>query len=445
MGAEKLNKKRSGALVGGIFLILAVPVCGIQVPVQAFFFLAWIYVILFLEANSYSWNELQEAMVHSCTRAVSPIFFLLCAGAMTGIWNLSGTIPGLTYTGILWIRPEWYPVTAYAGCFLFSFLTGSVFSSCGTMGILFLNIGTSMGYEEKIAAAVIIAGAFCGYGISPMSDFVNLLSSSVEIELAKTLKAERNSIIPTICVCLAGCFYVGWKNAELAGISIQESSKMMQIFEEMCLGMPVYIPAAVVLIFMLMRKNAMHALMAGCVSGMAVAFFYQKYRWQTILNVLWNGPDQGSYFHSGGISSMAGTVLLFLLAFSLFGMLEKSGAIRCMMQPLFKWADTEKKGNIAAILFAFVVNVFSASAMCSLVISVSCLMSVYDEKGWKREKMIHSLFLGALYMSLLVPWHSNVVTPMGLLGVAQGGACIFWIVPVLEVVCYLLTFVFSHK
>ena len=94
MGAEKLNKKRSGALVGGIFLILAVPVCGIQVPVQAFFFLAWIYVILFLEANSYSWNELQEAMVHSCTRAVSPIFFLLCAGAMTGIWNLSGTIPG---------------------------------------------------------------------------------------------------------------------------------------------------------------------------------------------------------------------------------------------------------------------------------------------------------------------------------------------------------------
>ena len=46
MGAEKLDKKRSGALVGGIFLILAVPVCGIQVPVQAFFFLAWIYVIL---------------------------------------------------------------------------------------------------------------------------------------------------------------------------------------------------------------------------------------------------------------------------------------------------------------------------------------------------------------------------------------------------------------
>ena len=73
------------------------------------------------------------------------------------------------------------------------------------------------------------------------------------------------------------------------------------------------------------------------------------------------------------------------------------------------------------------------------------MMPVYDEKGWKREKMIHSLFLGALYMSLLVPWHSNVVTPMGLLGVAQGGACIFWIVPVLEVVCYLLTFVFSHK
>ena len=445
MGAEKLDKKRSGALMGGIFLILAVPVCGIHVPVQALFFLTWIYAILFLEANSYSWNELQDAMAHSCTRAVSPIFFLLCAGAMTGIWNLSDTIPGMTYAGILWIRPEWYPVTAYAGCFLFSFLTGSVFSSCGTMGILFLNIGTSMGYGEKIAAVVIIAGAFCGYGISPMSDFVNLLSSSVEIDPVKTLKAERNSIIPTICICLAGSFWVGWKNAELAGVSIQESGKWMEIFGEMRLGMPVYLPAAVVLIFMLMRKNAMYALMAGCVSGMAVAFFYQKYQWQTILNVLWSGPDQAAYFHSGGISSMAGTVLLFLLAFSLFGMLEKSGAIRCMMQPLFKCADTEKKGNMAAVLFAFVVNVFSASAMCSLVISVSCLMPVYDEKGWKREEMIQSIFLGSLYMSLLVPWHSNVVMPLGLLGMAQGGVCIFGIVPIVALVCYLLTFVFSHK
>ena len=39
MGAEKLNKKRSGALVGGIFLILAVPVCGIQVRCRHSFFL----------------------------------------------------------------------------------------------------------------------------------------------------------------------------------------------------------------------------------------------------------------------------------------------------------------------------------------------------------------------------------------------------------------------
>lgn len=116
-----------------------------------------------------------------------------------------------------------------------------------------------------------------------------------------------------------------------------------------------------------------------------------------------------------------------------------------MMQPLFEWADTEKKGNVAAVLFAFVVNVFSASAMCSLAISVSCLMPVYDEKGWKREEMIRSVFVGSLYMSLLISWHSNVVTPLGLLGITQGSSCILGIVPVTAVVCYLLTFVFLHK
>ena len=104
-------------------------------------------------------------------------------------------------------------------------------------------------------------------------------------------------------------FYAGWKNAELAGISIQESSKMIQIFGEMCLGMPVYIPAAVVLIFMLMRKNAIHALMAGCVSGMAVAFLPEISMADNFECFMECTDDHGSYFHSGGISSMAGTVL----------------------------------------------------------------------------------------------------------------------------------------
>ena len=65
MGAEKLDKKRSGALVGGIFLILAVPVCGIQVPVQAFFFLAWIYVILILGMSfRKQWFILAQGQFH---------------------------------------------------------------------------------------------------------------------------------------------------------------------------------------------------------------------------------------------------------------------------------------------------------------------------------------------------------------------------------------------
>ena len=51
MGAEKLDKNDRELWWEEFSLILAVPVCGIQVPVQAFFFLAWIYVILFFRSK----------------------------------------------------------------------------------------------------------------------------------------------------------------------------------------------------------------------------------------------------------------------------------------------------------------------------------------------------------------------------------------------------------
>ena len=117
---------------------------------------------------------------------------------------------------------------------------------------------------------------------------------------------------------------------------------------------------------------------------------------------------------------MADTVILFLLAFSLFGVLEECGVIRLVAAPLLSKADSRLKATGLTVLLGFVLNILSASGMCSFIVTLSCLAPVYEEKGWSKGDLCTASFVGCLYLSLLIPWHSNVATPSALLGVTGG-------------------------
>ena len=136
--------------------------------------------------------------------------------------------------------------------------------------------------------------------------------------------------------------------------------------------------------------------------------------------VLWKGAEFSAcngIFSRGGMEGMADTVLLFLLAFSLFGLFQTSGVIREVVQPLMQWADTPRRGILVSVLLGIVANLLSASAMCSFIFTLSCMGPVYEEKGWEKQDLIRAVFVGCLYFSLWIPWHSNVVTSSALLGV----------------------------
>ena len=142
------------------------------------------------------------------------------------------------------------------------------------------------------------------------------------------------------------------------------------------------------------------------------------------MSAIWVGPDFSasgetvqSFFGGGGMSGMSGTVILFLLAFGLFGVLDGCGAVKVVMDRLLTAATTQRRAAVITMLFGFGLNIICASAMCSFIFTLSCLLPLYETHGWDKTVLGRSSFVGCLYMSLFIPWHSNIMTASSLLGV----------------------------
>ena len=72
--------------------------------------------------NGWSWDEVEQSMVHGVAMAIKPMFILLAVGSLIGSWIQSGIVPTLVYYGIHLMDPGWF----YAAvCLVCAFSPGS--------------------------------------------------------------------------------------------------------------------------------------------------------------------------------------------------------------------------------------------------------------------------------------------------------------------------------
>ena len=120
-----------------------------------------------------------EAAVGGVTSAMSAVFILLAVGALIGTWNMAGTIPTVVDFGIGLVSPTWFYVTAAVVCALVGMVTGSSWTTAGTLGVAFVGMSNVMGLDEAIAAGAVICGAYFGDKMTPLSETTVLVPKLV--------------------------------------------------------------------------------------------------------------------------------------------------------------------------------------------------------------------------------------------------------------------------
>lgn len=433
------------------FLVILLPTLLLQTKVQPLFFLAWTASFLLLRGKGYPFEALQTGMTDSCKKAVSPILILFCSGAMIGAWNQCGAIPFMTAVGVSIIRAQWYLPVAFCVVLLFAFLTGTVFGACGTVGAVLLATGRSMGFPAQLCVGAVTAGGFLGYALSPAADCTNAAASLAGVDLMKSIQYQGRMTGPAAVLCAVMYGVLNRLVPLEGGTGAGGEAFYQELTVSMRLGWPALLPLVLVVVLLVKRQPTVITLASGALAGVLLSLFYQRVSVKQAVQALWEGGNFSDWtgdllrvFETGGIKSMADTAILFVFAFALFGLFESGGVTEAVLGPLLNWADQSWKGDLVTVLAGFVTNLISASGMCSFIFTASCLAPIYAKRGWNRLDLVRSAFVGCLFMSLWIPWHSNVITPAALMGVEDGQAGFLTAVPALILLCYILLEALSY-
>ncbi|MEM1188555.1 MAG: Na+/H+ antiporter NhaC family protein [Pseudomonadota bacterium] len=414
-----------GLLARPLFLAQA------PIPLEVVFLCAASAAFIQLLLMGYPWTAIQGAIVNRLSRAMPGIFILFAIGLIVGSWMVCGTIPMLVYYGVLMIDPSWIYVLAFAVTAIFSTLTGTSWGSAGTIGVVIMGIGVSVGAAAPIVAGAVIGGALFGDKLSPLSDTTNFAAIGAEVPLFEHIRSMLWTTVPSSIAALLVYSTVG----AMSQLDGGERSADIEAFLSGLSSLFRYhvlllLPPAVVLIGSFRRWPTLPVLLASTGTATLLALILQPFATADVYASLTTGfelsmmpgavvPDTvRQLVERGGLYSMREAIFVAFLVFLFVGAIDLLDTMPRVVGRLFAFA----RGRIATVLASLgasaVTNAMTSNQSATSFIVGDAFGRRFDALGIPRPVLSRSIEdLGTMIESL-IPWHPTALFMVATLGVS---------------------------
>lgn len=438
-------------------------------PFQIALIVCALFAALIASKNGHKLTDIGKHAVEGISSAMGAIFILLGVGALIGTWSMAGTTATLAYYGVKLISPGWFYLATATICGVISLSIGSSWTTAGTIGVALIAISGVLGLNPAITAGAVISGGYFGDKMSPLSDTTNLTPAIAGTDLYTHIRAMLTTTIPSIIIALALYAFLGLR-AEAAA-TFDPAPALAALVSSFNISLWTLIPLVVVLLMAIRKLPAFVAIMSGALTGGVMAIILQpqlviafandpglstplamlKGVWSALANgfVISTGfPAIDSLVSRGGMSSMLNTVWLVLSAMSFGAIMDNTGALRKLLEPLVKFAKTAGRLMISAGATAIFLNIFAGDQYMALVLPGTLFKDEFKKRGIAPEMLSRQLEDTATITSPLIPWNTCGAYMSATLGVATMAYfpyCFFNLVnPVLSFVFDALNFRIKH-
>jgi len=324
-------------------------------------------------------------------------------------------------------------------CALLALSIGSAWTVAGTLGIGLIGIADLLGVSPEITAGAVISGAYFGDKLSPLSETTNLAPAVAGTDLFTHIKNMMWTTLPSIVIALAIFGIVGIREEVIAPLDLtEELATIESLFH---VGLLTLIPLIVVLILSFRRVSAFASIMVGAIIGGLTAVILQPEVVLTFTNDptlstpmamikgVWSAMATGfvinsefvglnDLFSRGGMASMLTTVWLVISAMAFGGVMEFSGMLARLIQPLIKRAKHDRSLLVYTGLTAIGINVVAADQYMAIVLTGNMYRDVFKRRGIAPQTLSRQVEDTATVTSPLVPWNSCGAYMSATLGVA---------------------------
>ncbi|MFC1564691.1 Na+/H+ antiporter NhaC [candidate division KSB1 bacterium] len=404
-------------------------------PLEVLFIFAGAFAVSELLWLGFTWDEILKSIIKKISSGMPAFLILLSIGLIIGSWIVCGTIPMMVYYGLKIINPNYLYLLAFCVPAVFSLMTGTSWGSAGAVGIVIMGISGAMNGHLGITAGAVIAGAYFGDKMSPLSDTTNMAAIATDVNLFDHIRSMMNTTIPSTIITLGlylalGFIYPpGFNSADLSSVMpFLNSLDSMFSFNPLLL-----IPPVLVLYGSFKRKPVIPVIFVSMLSASILAMIFQNYTLSDILQSLYRGfttdmahwvsevPERVDLLlNRGGLYALNDAVIIAFMVFVFIGTIDVIDAMPTVVNRVFRYAKRRASTILASLAAAAVTNSLTSNQYATSFIVGDAFKSKYDALKIPRKVLSRSIEDTGTMIESLVPWHPTAVFMVSTLGISVG-------------------------
>lgn len=430
-------------------------------PLQVALLLSAAFASLIAFKNGHTVAAVADAAVGGISSAVGAIFILLAVGALIGTWNMAGTIPTVVDYGIRLLNPNIFFVATCAICAIVGTVTGSSWTTAGTLGVAFVGMAKVMGVSEAAAAGAVICGGYFGDKMSPLSETTVLVPKIVGrgLTTGRHIRSMIWTSAPALGISLAIFLIIGLRATAHGDVSTDEARQILgAAFNISAVNL---LPLVLLIVFAIRKVPPFLSILGSSLFAGILACFTQWDQVKAFVGEPGLGPIataiKGIYaamatgyvsksgnstidglFSRGGMASLLDTIWLVLAALSFAAILEHAGFLARLLVPILERAKSRGQLILAVNSSAIGLNVIAGDQYVSDVLPARMYAPEFERRELAPEVLSRAVEDSGTVTSVLVPWNTCGAYMSGVLGVSTASYlpyCYFNLLsPVLDVI-----------
>lgn len=395
-------------------------------------------------AAGYTWKEIEAAMINGVRRIIVVTCILFLVGTLIGVWIQAGVIPYFLYIGLNLLSPSFFLPSCMLVCTIFSIMTGTSFGTIGTAGLALMGVGEALGFPAGLTVGAIVSGAYLGDKMSPVSDTTNLASGITGTNIFAHIGSMLYTTLPATAVSLVLYWFMGLQYT--GGIMPDLTPITSALTTAFNMNFLLIIPPVVLVALAVRGVAPIPTLFAAILVGVLCTFVFQD---AITLKGLFKAATDGytsqtgqvlvdKILSRGGLTSMYFIVFLLLLAMTLGGILEGTGALKTVVNRLTSMVHGTGGLIVAVILSCYLMAIGTGNGMLSIIVPARAFADKFREKGIQSRVLSRTLEDSATLGIALIPYSMAAFFIVGVLKIDAMEyipyAYLNWIVPIFSII-----------
>lgn len=368
----------------------------------------------------YTWEDIMNSIVGKLSKTMPAILILIIVGVLIGSWMLGGTIPMMVYYGLKIINPKFIVITSFVVTAFVSLCTGTSWGSAGTIGVALMGVAAGMGMPLPIVAGAVVAGAYFGDKMSPLSDTTNLAPIAAGTTLYEHIGHMIFTTGPAFILSAVVYIIVGLRIPVSEMATPEKVGVILSTLDKMFTWNPLIIlPPVLVLYGSFKKKPTIPVMLISSSIALFNGIVFQKFTLQQAFestisgfNIsMISGIDSSSVIadiprllNRGGMNSMLGTVLIAFCAYGFAGTISVNGSLDIVLERVLKSVKSTGSLILATLVSCFTAVCVTSNGQLSILIPGEMFKNSYLARKLDPKNLSRTLEDGATVIEPLVPW-----------------------------------------